>query len=172
MPDPASTTAKSVAAAVGMAPTVVSSLYRNRGAVLAAALRLPLEPGRAFPQLIAQGVDGLGERLVRSTLGLLDDEAVRADLAGLATTDAAMSVRDARDLLERVQRSLVDPIVALLGVPDARMRAALIAASLGGLIGARYVVRLEPLASGSADDIVVLVAPGIQRLLDPTQPIG
>ena len=51
------------------------------------------------------------------------------------------------------------------------MRAGLVAASLGGLIGARCVLGIEPLASASHDQLVALVAPGIQRLLDPTQPL-
>lgn len=168
----AGTTLKSVAAAAGVAPTVVSSLYRNKEALFAAALRLPFDPGQAVPALIAQGVDGLGDRLVRTTLQLLDDPAVRADLAALsggaasaATADVTVQVRSVVDML---QETLVDPIAALLGVPDARLRATLITASLAGMAGMRYVLRVEPLASASGEQIVTMLGPGIQRLLDPT----
>jgi hypothetical protein len=56
-------------------------------------------------------------------------------------------------------------------VPDASLRAALIAAHLSGLIGVRFGARLEPLASASEDDIVAWYAPIIQDLLDPTKPL-
>jgi AcrR family transcriptional regulator len=170
----AGTTMKSVAAAAGVAPTVVSSLYRNKEALFAAALRLPFDPGQAMPALIAQGIDGLGERLVRTTVQLLDDPAVRADLAALsggaadaASGDLVVQVRSAVDVL---QETLVDPIASLLGVPDARLRATLITASLAGMAGMRYVLRIEPLASAPAEQIVAMLGPGIQRLLDPTVP--
>ena len=172
----AETTVKSVAAAAGVAPTVVSSLYRNKEALFAAAMRLPFDPGQAMPALIAQGVDGLGERLVRTTLQLLDDPAVRADLASLssgaasaATADATVRMRSAIDALQEV---IVDPIVALLGVPDARLRATLITSSLAGMAGMRYVLRVEPLASAPPEQIVAMLGPGIQRLLDPTIAVG
>lgn len=168
----AQTTMKSVAAAAGVAPTVVSSLFRNKEALFAAALRLPFDPGQAMPALIAQGVDGLGERLVRTALELLDDPAVRADLAGLSggaagavSADVVMQVRNIVDVL---QETLVDPIAAVLGVPDARLRATLITASLAGMVGMRYVAGVEPLASAPAEQIIAMLGPGIQRLLDPS----
>ena len=168
----AGTTIKSVAAAAGVAPTVVSSLYRNKEALFAAALRLPFDPGQAMPALIAQGIDGLGERLVGTTLDLLDDPTVRADLAALSggaagavTADVTVQFRSAVDAL---QEALVDPIAALLGVPDARLRATLITSSLAGMAAMRYVLRIEPLASAPRGQVVAMLGPGIQRLLDPT----
>lgn len=172
----AGTTLKSVAAAAGVAPTVVSSLYRNKEALFAAVMRLPFDPGQAVPALIAQGIDGLGERLVGATVQLLDDPGVRADLAALsggaasaANADVTLQVRSAVDAL---QEALVDPLVAVLGVPDARLRATLITASLAGMAGMRYVLRIEPLASASPEQITAMLGPGIQRLLDPTIAVG
>ena len=172
----AGTTVKSVAAAAGVAPTVVSSLYRNKEALFAAAMRLPFDPGQAIPALIAQGVDGLGERLVRTTLQLLDDPAVRADLASLSTGAASAASADTtvrmRSAIDALQEVIVDPIVALLGVPDARLRATLITSSLAGMAGMRYVLPFEPLASASPEQLVAMLGPGIQRLLDPTSALS
>ena len=172
----AGTTLKSVAAAAGVAPTVVSSLYRNKEALFAAVMRLPFDPGQAVPALIAQGIDGLGERLVGATVQLLDDPGVRADLAALsggaasaANADVTLQVRSAVDAL---QEALVDPLVAVLGVPDARLRATLITASLAGMAGMRYVLRIEPLASASPEQITAMLGPGIQRLLDRLAPVA
>jgi hypothetical protein len=57
----------------------------------------------------------------------------------------------------------------IAGVPgtadEVALRGNLMASQLVGLVLVRYVVRLEPLASASQDDVVRLVAPNIQRYL-------
>ncbi len=181
----AQTTMKSVAAAAGVAPGVVKSLYDNKERLFAAAMRLPFDPSQAVPELIAPGLDGLGERLVRMTLSLMGDENVRRDLTRLIKSDqaAAMSVNagmpaddsalaQLRFLSEYVQSTIVDRVVAALGIPDARLRVTLISSYLVGVSTTRYLLRIEPLASASDDDVVALVGPSIQALLDPTRKPG
>jgi len=186
----AQTTMKSVAAAAGVAPGVVKSLYDNKERLFAAAMRLPFDPGQAVPELIAPGLDGMGERLVRMTLALMGDENVRRDLTRLIKSDqaasmsasaarAAMSADDSaaalaqlRFLTEYVQIAIVDRVVAALGVPDARLRVTLISSYLVGVSTTRYLLRIEPLASATDDQVVALVGPAIQSLLDPTRKPG
>jgi AcrR family transcriptional regulator len=180
----AHTTMKSVAAAAGVAPGVVKSLYDNKERLFAAAMRLPFDPATAVPELIAPGLDGLGERLVRMTLGLMDDDAVRSDLARLLRSDQAVTatasaaraatttdggLAQIRALSEYLQSTVLDRVVASLGIPDARMRVALISSYLVGVCTTRYLLRLEPLASATEDEVVAMVAPAIQALLDPTR---
>lgn len=168
----ASTTLKSVAAAAGVAPTVVKSLYANKEDLFIAAMRLPFEPSKAIPDLIAPGIDGLGERLVRFMLRLMSDRQARDDLTELAQTGQQFaSVSRAPVLMEFMQNNVIDTIVAALGIPDARLRGALITAELGGIAAARYVVKVEPLASISDDEVARLVGPRIQELLDPRRPL-
>ena len=186
----AQTTMKSVAAAAGVAPGVVKSLYDNKERLFAAAMRLPFDPGQAVPELIAPGLDGMGDRLVRMTLSLMGDENVRRDLTRLIQSDqaAAMSAGAARAamspdesaaalaqlrfLTEYVQITVVDRVVAALGVPDARLRVTLISSYLVGVSTTRYLLRIEPLASATDDQVVALVGPAIQALLDPTRKPG
>ncbi len=40
-----------------------------------------------------------------------------------------------------------------------------------GVAASRYVLKLEPLASAPEDDVVRLVAPVVQDLLDPSKPL-
>lgn len=173
----ASTTVKSVAAAAGVAPGVVTSLYSNRDRLFAAALKLPFDPSQAVPEMIAPGLDGLGERLVRMTLSLMDDEDVRADFGRIVGADSTTTYLGAeapgpvvllRTLSDYLQSAVVDRVVTALGIPDARLRITLITSQLVGLATMRYILRIEPLASASDDAIVALVGPGIQALLDPT----
>ncbi len=182
----AQTTMKSVAAAAGVAPGVVKSLYDNKERLFSAAMRLPFDPSEAVPEMIAPGLDGMGERLVRMTLSLMGDESVRRDLTRLLKSDpAAASARAAmpdadsdpalgqlRFISEYVQSVIVDRVVAALGMPDARLRVTLISSYLVGVAATRYLLKVEPLASASDDEVVAWVGPTIQVLLDPTRKAG
>ncbi|HAN71076.1 MAG TPA: hypothetical protein DCQ36_05735 [Actinobacteria bacterium] len=186
-----SVTMKSVAVAAGVAPDVVRSLYLNKERLFAAAMRLPFDPAGAVPELIAPGLDGMGRRLVRLVLTLMGDEQVRADLTRLLASDPAAgsgtdgvpgspaglaraaadseAVRQVRAIGEYLSTVVIDPAVAAVGVPDARLRATVISSQLMGMATMRYLLRVEPLASASDDDVVRLLGPSIQALLDPTR---
>jgi len=186
----AHTTVKSVAAAAGVAPDVVKSLYDNKERLFAAALRLPFDPAQAVPELIAPGLDGMGDRLVRMTLTLMGDQKVRSDLTALLTSErtatvsstaarAAMGADGApaalsqlRLVSEYLQSTVLDRVVGSLGVPDARLRATLISSYLVGVAMTRYLLKIEPLASASDEEVVAMVGPHIQELLDPTRRPG
>ncbi len=179
----AGVTMKSVAVAAGVAPDVVRSMYQNKERLFAAAMRLPFDPAGAVPELIAPGIDGLGRRLVRLVLTLMGDEQVRTDLTRLlssgsvtdVSTGAARAaassdgIHQLRALSEYFSTVVVDPVVTAVGIPDARLRVTVITSHLLGLATTRYVLKVEPLASASDDDVVRLVAPAIQSLLDPTR---
>jgi Tetracyclin repressor-like, C-terminal domain len=55
--------------------------------------------------------------------------------------------------------------VTVAGGDDPELRAALAASQMIGLIMARYVVAIEPLASADPEDFIPLVAPTLQRYL-------
>lgn len=153
-------------------PGVVRSLYDNKEQLLSAALRVPFDPSGSIPKLIAPGLDGMGERLVRVTLQLSGDEQVRKDANNLMqSARASAGVEQLRGLTDFLQATLLDRVVEAMGVPDARMRGALITAYLAGVAATRSMLNIEPLASATDEVIVALVAPTIQRLLDPTQPL-
>lgn len=166
----ARTTYKGVAAAAGISSEVVRRYYHSKGELFAAAMRLPTDPAAAVPALIAPGLDGLGERLVRLTLTTLADAEMREDLLSMARAGAS-AAQLTKAMQEYLEINVVDRVVAAAGVPDARMRAALITAYLMGVAAARYGLRIEPLASASDEHVVRLVAPTIQSLLDPRTPL-
>jgi hypothetical protein len=67
---------------------------------------------------------------------------------------------------------IFDRVVAAVGVPDARMRVVVISSYLVGIAASRYLLRIEPLASATDDEVVALVGPTVQVLLDPTRKPG
>lgn len=161
---------RTVSAAAGVTPDVARRYYANRDALFAAAMKLPVDPSSAIPTLVAPGIEGMGERLVRFMLDTLKDPEARAEIVSLARSgvNAGHAVAGLQEFLER---SVVDRIAGMIGVPDARMRAALISSYLLGVAMTRYGVRLEPLASASEEDVIRMVAPVVQDLLDPRKPL-
>jgi len=166
----ARTTMKGIAAAAGVAPEVVRRYYRSKGDLFSAAMRLPTDPRAAVPALLAPGLEGLGDRMVRFMLLTLDDPEVRADLLALLRAGGS-AYSGSRSLQEFIEATVIDRVVSAMGVPDARMRASLISSTLIGVAVTRYLVRLEPLASASDDQVVRMVGPMIQRLVDPRVPL-
>jgi AcrR family transcriptional regulator len=126
------TTMKGMAATAGVAPDVVRRYYDSREALLAAALRLPVDPATSIAQLLAPGIDGIGERLVRVTLRLLDDPETRDQIAEMVRAGAG-ATRATATLRELLETGVVDRVVGALGVPDARMRVTLATSYLLGV---------------------------------------
>lgn len=160
----AKTTVKMVAAAAGVAPDVVRRYYNSRDELVGAVLRLPTDPGSAVAQMLAPGVDGLGERLVRFTLEMLREPETR-ELIATMVRDGAGAAKATASLRDFLETAIIDKIAAALRVPDARMRVTLATSYLIGVATTRYIMRLEPLASASEDEVVRLVAPAVQAAL-------
>ncbi len=112
----------------------------------------------------------MGERLTRVTLETLGDPETRSDLIALARAGASGG-KAAAGLKTFVEQDIVDRLAGVIGVPDARLRANLITSYLLGIAINRYVVRLDPIASLSEDEVVRLVAPTVQDWLTPTKPL-
>jgi AcrR family transcriptional regulator len=164
------TTIKGVAAAAGVAPDLVRRYYASREDLFAAARRLPVDPAAAVTALLAPGIDGLAERLVRVTLRMLDEPETRDQIAAMVR-DGAGAAKVTAPLREFLESVIIDRVAAALGVGDARTRVTLAISYIVGVAGSRYVLRMEPLASASEDEVVRLVAPAVQTaLMGPPAP--
>ncbi|TDC78326.1 TetR/AcrR family transcriptional regulator [Streptomyces hainanensis] len=65
---------------------------------------------------------------------------------------------------------LVGRITERLDAPDARLRAELAAAQLVGVMMLRYILRVEPLASADAEELVARLVPAVQHHLTGPPP--
>ena len=68
-------------------------------------------------------------------------------------------------LREFLTAQLLPVIARLTQRDDARLRASLVAAQLIGIAVLRHVIRIEPLATATPDDIAALAAPAIGQYL-------
>lgn len=79
---------------------------------------------------------------------------------------AASEPEVARMLREFLARELFGPAAELLGSDDGAFRANLVGSQIVGLVMARYVIGVEPLASMSPQAVAAAVAPTLQRYIE------
>jgi AcrR family transcriptional regulator len=68
-------------------------------------------------------------------------------------------------VLAQDPEEVLGQIAHRLGSPDARLRATLVGSQIIGLAMARYIVKVEPLASAPAAQVAAAVGPTLQRYL-------
>ena len=165
-------TIRGVAELAGVDPALVHHYFGTKQALFVAAMRLPVNPVEQLTAVLADGPDQVGERLVAVFLSIWDHAADRSPLLALVRS-ATGDERAAAMLREFIAEEVLGQIAHRLGRPDARLRAALAGSQLIGLAMARYIVKVEPLASAPAAQVVAALGPTVQRYLtgDVASPI-
>jgi AcrR family transcriptional regulator len=155
---------RSIATEAGVDPALVVHFHGTKQRLFLAVVELPFDPEQAVPALLEGDPDEVGLRFARFVVGLLESEEGRRRFTGLVRA-AASEPEAARMVRELVTERVIGPLVAGLGVPDAPLRASLVGAQVVGVVMARHVVGLQPLADVPADRLVEVLAPAFQRLL-------
>ena len=83
------TTIRGVGRAAGVDPALVHHFFGTKQDLFAAAMDLPVDPAQMVPALLADGVDGLGERLVRMFLLVWDSTPGQGPMLALLRSAAA-----------------------------------------------------------------------------------
>jgi len=158
---------RQVASVAEVDPALVLHYFGSKRDLFAAAIGLAEGVDTLIDSLSAGPVAGLGERLVRFYLQLVDSPTspVVALLRSAASDDEA-----ARMVREFIGTEVIGRIVEVLAVPDAALRGTLVGTQLVGMAVLRRVVRVEPLASADHDLVVAWLAPTVQRYLTAPAP--
>jgi AcrR family transcriptional regulator len=157
------TTIRGIAADAGVDPALVHHYFGAKDELFIAALDFPANPANVIPSLVAQGLDGLGERMVRTIVTVWDSVDINPVLMLLRSMAAGeLTTEPTHDFFKR---TILRPLASALDMPDAELRATLAASQFTGLAMVRYVIRLEPLASASPEEVARLIGPNVQRYL-------
>jgi AcrR family transcriptional regulator len=161
---------RDVAELAGVDPALVMHYYGSKQKLFVSVMALPFEPEDVLPALVRDVAADAGERFARFIVGVLERPEQRLVMVGMVR--AAAAEPEIADLVrELVSARIVDAIAAGLDVPDAGARASLVASQVIGLIMARYVIRIDPLARLAPDTLVAALAPVFQHYLtDPLPP--
>jgi AcrR family transcriptional regulator len=155
-------TMRAVAREAGVDPALVSYYFGSKSGLFVESLRLPVNPSEAIEAVLAEGTDNLGERLVTRFLQVWDNP-----VSGEPIISVLRSAASRPELFrEFVERQIVPRLASAFEGPDAELRASAFASQMVGLAFARYVLRVEPLASAEPEQVVALIAPTLQRYVD------
>ena len=155
---------RDVAARAAVDPALVHHYFGSKQRLFVAAMEWPIDPAVAIPRVAAGDIAGLGERLARFVVELWEDPGFQPVIVGLIRSAASDPVA-ARMLRELVEAGPLAALSGVVGGPEAELRAELVGSQLIGFAMARYILRVEPLASAERETVVALLAPTIQRYL-------
>lgn len=153
---------RAIAAAAGVDPALVPHFFGSKEQLFREAVAWPFEPSALAPAILDGSAAGLGERLARVFLQQWEDPATRGSL--LAVLRGALTHEESATLLRRFLRDqLFRRLAHVLEGADRDLRVELAAAHLLGVAIVRHLLRLEPLASASVDDLVTRLGPALDR---------
>lgn len=154
------TSLRAIARTAGVDPALVHHFYGTKDGVFVEAIRFPIDPAVVLARVASFPSERFGELMVRTFLDVWGDDERRRPLLGMLRS--AMTNEQAAALLrEFVTSTLLARAGKATGAPQLSLQAA--AGQMIGLMILRYVVRVEPIASATEDELVELVAPTIQR---------
>jgi len=147
----------------GVDPALIAHYFGSKEGVFIAAVEFPADPAEFIPRLLAPGIEGLGERLVRFFVETWDSPAGSPMLAIVRSVVSSEAAATA--LREFVTREVLGRLAAAIDADEPQLRATLAASQLVGLAMLRYVVRVEPLASATPQELATWLGPSVQRQL-------
>jgi AcrR family transcriptional regulator len=161
---------RAIATAAGVDPALVHHYFGTKDQLFLEAMRVPVDPGSVLTEVLSGGRDGVGERVVRVLLTVWDSP---VGVGAAAILRSAMS----NEVFSRMFREFVTHMilrrvakVLQLDPAEAGLRTGLVATQMAGLIVARYLLRIEPLASAPVETLVAQIGPTVQRYL--TEPLS
>ncbi|HKU35720.1 MAG TPA: TetR family transcriptional regulator [Paenarthrobacter sp.] len=159
------TSLRQVAREASVDPAMVHHYFKGKDELFAASVELPADPAAVLAGVDALDPSARAEAIVKNVVRLWEGPAQHALVAFVRGTIGSKAKTAL--LREMVSRTVLSRIAT--GLPgdeqEARLRGNLVASQLIGLMVARYVVRLEPLASAAEEDVVRMVTPTVQRYL-------
>jgi AcrR family transcriptional regulator len=158
------TSLRSIATEADVDPALLIHYFGTKEGLFTAATGLPARLSELFAGLAGLPRREAVETLVRTYLLIVDSDESRNAI--LALVRSAVSNENAATMMrEFLAAELLPVITRLTRRRQAPLRAALVAAQLTGIAMLRHVLRLEPVAKASVEEIVALVVPAVEQYL-------
>ncbi len=157
------TTIRAIATDAGVDAALVHHYFGSKDDLFVAALALPVDPREVIGAAVAGPAEEAAEKLIRTFLSVWDDPELQPAL--LATVRRTLEPGGDTLIREGFLPVVLIPVGERLGIDRPDLRMPLVASQVIGLILARYVVRVEPIASLDRERLVAIYAPTIQRYL-------
>ncbi|NUO61927.1 MAG: TetR/AcrR family transcriptional regulator [Hamadaea sp.] len=166
-------TVRQIAAGAEVDPALVHHYFGSKEQLFLDTMKVPIDPRTIIDGIAGNGVEHAGATLIRMFVKVWDSPAGNV---GAALIRSGMNNElGARMLREFLVTQILRRVIKQLGLDpaEAPTRAALVATQLAGLAMMRYIIKLEPIASASVEELVAMIGPTIQRYITgplPTSP--
>lgn len=157
------TSIRTIAGAAGCDPALIHHYFGTKAELFRAALEIPIDPTTVAARVAGAPMGRRGRVIIDAVLDVWESPAGDALLAGLRTmlgTTAETAL-----VKEFIFSQLIEPATAGLAGADRKWRRNLLASQMLGVLMARYVLKVEPMASLPPGDVAGAVAPTLQRYL-------
>ena len=159
-----------IASEAGVDPSLIHHYFGSKDDLFMAAIEIPFDPAPEVAAVLKGGeLEGAGGRLMHAFVAIWDGPHQEKLLAVVRSSlsKPAMSFV----LRQLFEHRIVKTVEENLGgqVDHIPVRAGFIASQVFGLVVARYILKLEPVASLSAAQLAETIGPTLDRYL--TMPI-
>lgn len=155
-------TVRAIAARAQVDAAMVNHWFGGKHGLFATAMQLPVTPEWIHDAVFAGPVEELALRVVRTFVTTWDNSG-GGGFAALMRSAATQE--SAAKMLREFITFVFGGMLRELGVDQPELRLGLFGSQLAGLGLARYVIRLEPIASADVEVLVATIAPTLQRYL-------
>ena len=145
---------------------LIHHYFHSKEELFLASMQIPVPIHELVAPLVAEGTDGLGERLVRTMLAIWESDLQASLVASLRTAVAEPATT--RSMQEFLTVEVLGQVLKTMPYPEteANRRLGLVASQLGGLMMGRYILKLPALVELSVEELTAAVAPTLQRYID------
>ena len=162
------TTMRQIATKAEVDPALIVHYFKTKKQLFVESIT-PIVHGRQVT-ILSTALSGVnheskGEKLAEALVAFIMDDKIRPLLLGVVRS--VMSDEYAVAMLKGIiENVLTNEIEKHINGPNKKLRSELMGSQLIGLIIARYIIQVEPLASASPEALVKYLAPRLQVLFD------
>ena len=154
---------RAIAKEAGVDAALIHHYFGSKEGLFQAVLNAAIRPEQLEALVVSESPEAWGRQLVRAADKVWTSPAAPA----LKAVVRRVLVGHEGMLREFVTRSLLNRFFSHIKGPEMerRLRASLIGSQMSGLVIARHIVGIEPLASLSTDEVADLIGPVLQHYI-------
>jgi AcrR family transcriptional regulator len=164
----AGTTIRDIASDAGVDGALIIRFFGSKDGLFSEAMAVPPVVSERMDRALEGDPAQLGERIVRTFLGLWDDPATSPPLLAMFRS-VVTNEHAAHEMRTFLEARMVSSIAPRLTSSDAALRASLAAAQMLGVAFARNVLGVPTLSTAQSENLVRVFGPAIQATLAPMQ---
>ncbi|MBI1378207.1 MAG: TetR family transcriptional regulator [Frankiales bacterium] len=157
------TTVRGIAERAGVDSRLVTHYFGTKQRLFLEVVEPPVDPATSIGPILRDAADPAAA-IAAFLVGLVDSDETGRVMAGIVRS--AASDEDAAVLARGLIVSrMLAPVAALLEGEDAERRVSLVGSQVVGLLMARRIVGVEPLAGLATQDVVTAITPVVRHFL-------